>query len=68
MSSIGSVGGGWIPLNFIRNGMPVFRARKLAMLLIACCVFPIVFAQYLGQLNMWLAVLVIGIAAAAHQA
>ena len=68
LSSIGSVGGGWIPLNFIRNGMPVFRARKLAMLLIACCVFPIVFAQYLGQLNMWLAVLVIGIAAAAHQA
>ena len=68
LSSIGSVGGGWIPLNFIRNGMPAFRARKFAMLLIACCVFPIVFAQYLGQLNMWLAVLVIGIAAAAHQA
>jgi ACS family hexuronate transporter-like MFS transporter len=68
LSSIGSVGGGWVPLNFIRNGMPAFKARKLSMLLIACCVFPIVFAQYLGQLNMWLAVLVIGIAAAAHQA
>ncbi|WBA42449.1 MFS transporter [Hymenobacter canadensis] len=68
LSSIGSVGGGWVPLNFMRNGMPAFRARKLSMLLIACCVFPIVFAQYLGQLNMWLAVLVIGIAAAAHQA
>jgi len=38
------------------------------MLVIAFCVFPIVFTQYLGQLNMWLAVLVIGIAAAAHQA
>lgn len=68
LSSIGSIGGGWIPLNFIRNGMPAFRARKLSMLLIALCVFPIVFAQYLGQMNMWLAVLVIGIAAAAHQA
>ena len=68
LSSIGSVGGGWIPLKFIKGGMPAFRARKLSMLLIACCVFPIVFAQYLGQLNMWLAVLVIGIAAAAHQA
>ncbi|WBO85471.1 MFS transporter [Hymenobacter yonginensis] len=68
LSSIGSVGGGWVPLNFIRNGMPAFKARKLSMLLIALCVFPIVFAQYLGQLNMWLAVLVIGIAAAAHQA
>jgi ACS family hexuronate transporter-like MFS transporter len=29
---------------------------------------PILFAQYLGSINMWLAVLVIGIAAAAHQA
>ncbi|WP_308217180.1 MFS transporter [Hymenobacter sp. DG01] len=68
LSSIGSVGGGWIPLNFIKRGMPAFRARKTSMLLIALCVFPIVFAQQLGQINMWLAVLVIGIAAAAHQA
>ena len=68
LSSIGSIGGGWIPLRLMQRGMPVFRARRLAMLLIACCVFPIVFAQYLGQINMWLAVLVIGIAAAAHQA
>ena len=29
---------------------------------------PIVFAQELGSINMWLAVLVIGLAAAAHQA
>jgi ACS family hexuronate transporter-like MFS transporter len=68
LSSIGSVGGGWIPLNFIKHGMPAFRARKTSMLLIALCVFPIVFAQYLGRIDMWLAVLVIGIAAAAHQA
>jgi ACS family hexuronate transporter-like MFS transporter len=68
LSSIGSVGGGWIPLNFIKRGMPAFKARKTSMLLIALCVFPIVFAQQLGQINMWLAVLVIGIAAAAHQA
>ena len=68
LSSIGSVGGGWIPLQLIRNGMKPFRARKISMLLIALCVFPIVFAQQLGQINMWLAVFVIGIAAAAHQA
>ncbi|GAB3634966.1 MFS transporter [Hymenobacter arcticus] len=68
LSSIGSVGGGYLPLGFMRRGMPAFQARKTAMLLIAFGVFPIVFAQYLGQLNMWLAVLVIGIAAAAHQA
>jgi ACS family hexuronate transporter-like MFS transporter len=68
LSSIGSIGGGYLPMSFIKRGMPAFQARKTAMLLIAFCVFPIVFAQYLGQLNMWLAVLVIGIAAAAHQA
>ena len=68
LSSVGSIGGGWLPLRLVRGGMEAFRARKLAMLAIACCVFPIVFAQYLGQMNMWLAVLVIGIAAAAHQA
>ena len=68
LSSIGSVGGGYLPLSFIKRGMPAFQARKRAMLIIACCVFPIVFAQWLGGMNMWLAVLVIGIAAAAHQA
>jgi len=68
LSSIGSIGGGYLPMSFIKRGMPAFQARKTAMLLIAFCVFPIVFAQYLGQMNMWLAVLVIGIAAAAHQA
>ncbi|WP_426491550.1 MFS transporter [Hymenobacter sp. 102] len=68
LSSVGSIGGGWIPLRLIKGGMPAFQARKISMLIIALCVLPIVFAQYLGQLNMWLAVLVIGIAAAAHQA
>ncbi|GAA3922953.1 MFS transporter [Hymenobacter algoricola] len=68
LSSIGSVGGGWLPMRFIKAGMPAFRARKTAMLVIAFCVLPIVAVQYLGRIDMWLAVLVIGIAAAAHQA
>jgi ACS family hexuronate transporter-like MFS transporter len=38
------------------------------MFIFALCVLPVVFAQYAGEVNMWLAVLVIGIAAAAHQA
>lgn len=38
------------------------------MFIFALCVLPVVFAQYAGEINMWLAVLVIGIAAAAHQA
>jgi ACS family hexuronate transporter-like MFS transporter len=68
LSVIGSIGGGWIPLKLISKNWPVFRARKTSMLMYAFLVLPILFAQYLGSINMWLAVLVIGIAAAAHQA
>lgn len=68
LSSIGSIGGGWLPLFFIKNNWTVYKARKTAMLIYALMVFPIVFAQYLGSINMWLAVLVIGLATAAHQA
>ncbi|GAA4300300.1 MFS transporter [Nibribacter koreensis] len=68
MSSVGSISGGLIPMKFIKNGWPAFRARKMSMLLIAFFVLPIVFAQQLGEINMWLAVIVIGIAASAHQA
>src|SRR5687768_1764001 len=68
ISTLGSIGGGWLPLKFINNGWPVFRARKGSMLIYALCVVPIVFAQYLGAMHMWLAVFIIGLAAAAHQA
>ncbi len=68
LSVIGSIGGGWVPLKLISKNWPVFRARKTSMLMYAFLVLPILFAQYLGTINMWLAVLVIGIAAAAHQA
>jgi ACS family hexuronate transporter-like MFS transporter len=68
LSTVGSIGGGWLPLNFIKNGWPVFKARKTSMLIYALLVIPVVFAQLLGGINMWLAVLIIGLAAAAHQA
>ncbi len=68
MSTFGSIGGGWLPMNLIKNNWPVFKARKTSMLIYAFCVIPIVFAQILGTQNMWLAVIVMGIAAAAHQA
>ena len=68
MASFGSVAGGWLPMNLIRNGWAVFRARKTSMLIYAFSVIPVVFAQYLGSINMWLAVIIIGLAASAHQA
>ena len=68
MSAVGSVFGGWLPMFLIKNNWPVFKARKSSMLMYAFLVLPILFAQVLGGMNMWLAVFVIGIAAAAHQA
>jgi len=68
ISTIGSVGGGWLPLSLIKKGWPVFRARKISMLIFAFLVVPILFVQVAGAINMWYAVLIIGLATAAHQA
>lgn len=68
MATIGSIVGGWLPMYFIKKGWTVFRARKTAMVIYACCALPVVSAQYLGSINMWLAVLIIGLAMSAHQA
>jgi MFS transporter, ACS family, hexuronate transporter len=68
IASLGSVLGGYLPLKLINNNWPVFKARKTSMLLYAFLVIPIVFVQYLGQLNMWMAVIIVGLAMSAHQA
>lgn len=69
LSTVGSVAGGWLPLYFInKKGWSVLKARKVSMLIYAFCVLPILGALVLGEINVWLAVIVIGIAAAAHQA
>lgn len=68
MSTIGSVFGGWLPMKLINNGWAPFKARKTSMLIYAFFVIPIIFAQMAGNVNMWWAVIVIGIAASAHQA
>ena len=68
MACFGSIGGGWLPMYLIKKGWAVFRARKTSMLFYAICVIPVVFAQWLGSINMWFAVIIIGFAASAHQA
>jgi len=65
MASVGSVGGGWISSRLIRNGATVNRGRKTAMLICALAVVPIIFASRVSSL--WISVLLIGLAAAAHQ-
>lgn len=65
LSDIGSVGGGWISSRLIKHGVSANAARKSAMLLCALAVVPIVFAYRVE--STWSAVLLIGLAAAAHQ-
>lgn len=68
ISTFGSIWGGWLPMNLIRKNWPVFKARKTSMLIYAVLVLPVISAQVLGGIDMWLAVLIIGLAASAHQA
>jgi len=66
ISDIGSVAGGWASSRLMNRGMTANRARKLTMLTCAILVTPIISAQYIS--NLWLAVAVLGVATAAHQA
>ena len=66
LSDLGSVGGGWLSGRMIRAGATPNKARKLTMLICACCILPVVLSQFIDSL--WLNVLIIGIAAAGHQA
>ena len=66
ISDFGSIAGGWMSSRLIKAGRTPNFARKITMLLCALCVLPIWFAQSLD--SVWSAVLVIGLATAAHQA
>ena len=66
ISDGGSIFGGWMSSRLIKAGRTPNFARKATMLLAAVCVLPIYFAQSIE--SVWAAVLVIGLATAAHQA
>ena len=65
ISDIGSVAGGWMSSSLIKRGSTVNAARKIAMLICAVAVIPVVFAYRVE--STWSAVMLIGVAAACHQ-
>jgi len=71
---LGSIFGGSIPLFLIRNGMEVFKARMTTMFLIALVPLCLIFTQYVGNkayfgnYAVYLALILICLGAAAHQA
>jgi MFS transporter, ACS family, hexuronate transporter len=65
ISDVGSVAGGWISSHLIKAGASVNVARKIALVLCALCVLPMIHVYRVQSL--WTAVLLIGLATAAHQ-
>jgi ACS family hexuronate transporter-like MFS transporter len=66
VSDFGSVLGGGLSSYLIARGVSVNAARKTVMLICAIVVFPVMFAARSN--NAWIAVALISVAAAAHQA
>jgi len=65
-STVGSIGGGWISGALVKRAWTPNRAREAAMLICAVAVTPVVFVGT-AHAKMWLAVGLVGLAAAAHQ-
>ena len=65
LADVGSVAGGWFSSRLLKGGWSPNAARKTAMLVCALCIVPVMFAPITS--NLWVAVTLIGIAAAAHQ-
>jgi MFS transporter, ACS family, hexuronate transporter len=65
VADVGSIGGGWFSSSLIKRGWSINAARKTAMLISALCVVPIIFAAKAS--NLWVAVVLVSLAAAAHQ-
>ncbi len=66
IADVGSVGGGWVSSALIKRGWSVNRARKTTMLAMALLIVPTTLVSRAP--SMWAAVLIVGVAAAAHQA
>jgi ACS family hexuronate transporter-like MFS transporter len=65
VSTVGSIGGGWISSSLLRAGKSANVSRKTAMLICALCVLPVFTAPYIHHL--WTVVGLVGLATAAHQ-
>ncbi len=68
MTMIGSIGGGWFPMYFIKKGYLPYDGRMKAMFMIALFPLLVLLAQPFGYISFWVPVILIGIGASAHQA
>lgn len=66
LADFGSVFGGWISGAFMNKGWSINKARKLTLLMCAIIILPVCYVAITD--NKWLAIVLIGIGAAGHQA
>jgi ACS family hexuronate transporter-like MFS transporter len=65
LADVGSVVGGWLSSRLLVRGWTPNAARKTAMLVCAVLILPVAMAPRVA--NPWIAVWLVGVAAAAHQ-
>jgi len=63
-ASVGGVGAGWLSSKLLQRGWTVNAARKTALLVCVLCVVPVLATPLVP--NPWIAVMLIGLASAAH--
>ncbi len=65
IAAFGGVAGGWLAAWLIGRGWSINAARKVSLLICAVAVVPVFLAPYVP--NIWLTVIIVGIAGSAHQ-
>lgn len=65
ISSLGGIAGGYMSSTMIKRGYSFAKARRITMLIFACCVLPVVVIPLVSSL--WFSVGMISLAAFAHQ-
>jgi MFS transporter, ACS family, hexuronate transporter len=65
VAAVGGVLGGWLAGKLLTIGWSLNAARKVSLLICALAVVPVFLAPYAP--NVWLAVLIVGLAGSAHQ-
>jgi ACS family hexuronate transporter-like MFS transporter len=66
IADTGSILGGWLSGAFIKKGWSINKARKITLLICALIILPVAFVAVTD--NKWLAIFLIGLGAAGHQA
>lgn len=66
LADVGSIGGGYLSGYFMKKGWTVNKARKMTLFFCALIIMPVCFVAITD--NKWVAILLIGLASAGHQA